>query len=278
LISNPFPTNSMIIGTSDMALLEVRDLTVRFGGLKAINDVSFDVEEGQFVGLIGPNGAGKTTFMDAITGLVPSSGNVFFDGRELNGLPAHRRIQAGLGRTFQSLELFEDLTVRENLTAAAERSHWWSPMMDLVRPKPTASATKAVEHALSVLQIERLASRVPPSLSLGERKIVTIARALAASPRLLLLDEPAAGLDSEEGRSLGQELREIVREGVTIIMIDHDMALVLGVCEEIKVLDFGRLIAQGPAESIRADERVIHAYLGVDESTSARGMGEAVTH
>jgi ABC-type branched-subunit amino acid transport system ATPase component len=251
-----------------MALLEVRNLTVRFGGLTAVNDVSFDVGHGQFVGLIGPNGAGKTTLMDAITGLVPSTGEIVFDGQEVSRLPAHRRIRAGIGRTFQSLELFEDLTVRENLTTAAERAHWWSPLVDLVRPRSSLAATRAVDRALSLLNIGRLAGAVPPALSLGERKMVSIARALAASPRLLLLDEPAAGLDTHEGLELGGELRELVRQGITVVMIDHDMGLVLGVCEEVKVLDFGRLIAQGPPDFIRAEEKVVDAYLGVDDQAA----------
>jgi ABC-type branched-subunit amino acid transport system ATPase component len=254
-----------------MTLLQVRNLTVRFGGLTALDDVNLDVEEGSFVGLIGPNGAGKTTLMDAVTGLVRSTGSIIFDGTQLSGLPPHKRIRAGLGRTFQSLELFEDLTVRENLTIAAERAHWWSAVSDLVRPRSSKAATTAVDRALSLLGIERLSESLPTGLSLGERKLVSIARCVAAEPRLLLLDEPAAGLDSDEGLALGQDLCELVRAGITILMIDHDMGLVLGVCSHVKVLDFGRLIAEGTPAEIRGNERVIHAYLGAGAEEPAVG-------
>jgi ABC-type branched-subunit amino acid transport system ATPase component len=221
-----------------------------------------DVNEGSFVGLIGPNGAGKTTLMDAVTGLVRSTGSIVFDCTQFSGLPPHKRIRSGLGRTFQSLELFEDLTVRENLTIAAERVHWWSVLSDLVRPRSSKSTAAAVDMALSLLKIQRLAGSLPTELSLGERKLVSIARCVAAEPRMLLLDEPAAGLDSDEGLALGEDLRELVQAGITILIIDHDMGLVLGVCSHVKVLDFGRLIAEGTPTQIRGDERVIQAYLG----------------
>jgi ABC-type branched-subunit amino acid transport system ATPase component len=249
----------------------VQDLTVQFGGLRAVDKISLDVEPGSFVGLIGPNGAGKTTFMDAVTGFVPATGTVTFEGRNLNTEPAHRRIRAGIGRTFQSLELFEDLTVRENLTAAAERSSWWSPILDLVLPRPTKAAAEAVDEALSQLRIEQLADVLPPDLSLGQRKFVTVARALALRPRLLLLDEPAAGLGSNEGLAFASRLRELVDDGLTIIMIDHDMGMVLSTCDEIHVLDFGQLIASGNPDFIRRNEKVIQAYLGVDDESTESG-------
>jgi ABC-type branched-subunit amino acid transport system ATPase component len=244
------------------AILKVDGLTVRFGGVTALDGVSFDVHEGQFVGLIGPNGAGKTTFMDAVTGMVPSRGRVVLDGRDINALPSHRRMQSGLARTFQSLELFEDLTVRDNLTVAAERARWFSPLVDMVWPRPSREAAAAVERAIDLMRLGPIAEALPPSLSLGQRKIVTIGRALAAEPRLLLLDEPAAGLDSQEGLTLGNELRRLVAEGVTIVMIDHDMGLVLGVTDRVHVLDFGRLIASGTPDEVRNDPTVIRAYLG----------------
>jgi ABC-type branched-subunit amino acid transport system ATPase component len=248
-----------------MTLLEARNLTVRFGGLTALDNVDLDVAEGGFVGLIGPNGAGKTTLMDALTGLVPSNGSVQFDGVRIDDLPPHKRVRAGLGRTFQSLELFEDLSVRDNLTISAEWGHWWSIVPDMVRPRSSRAASAAVHRALDLLKIDRIAGSLPTELSLGERKLVSIARAIAASPRLVLLDEPAAGLDSEEALALGEELRELVRAGISILMIDHDMGLVLGVCDQVKVLDFGRLIAEGSPTEIRSNERVIHAYLGAGD-------------
>ncbi|WP_379621043.1 ABC transporter ATP-binding protein [Pseudonocardia sp. GCM10023141] len=250
-------------------MLHIDRLSVRFGGLKAVDEVSFDVEEGRFVGLIGPNGAGKTTFMDAVTGLVPSTGRIVLDGRDLNKYRSHQRVRAGVSRTFQSLELFEDLTVRENLLVAAERQHWWSLARDLVRPRPSASAAEAVDRAIMLLDLGAVADLLPPDLPLGRRKLVTVARALAQSPRLLLLDEPAAGLDSGEGLEFGLRMRALVEQGVTIVMIDHDMALVLRVCDRIQVLDFGKLIASGTPEEIRTSDRVIRAYLGADDGEPA---------
>ena len=246
-------------------LLSIEGLSVRFGGVRALDDVSFDVDAGDFVGLIGPNGAGKTTFMDAVTGLVPSTGRVVLDGHDLNRERPHVRVRQGISRTFQSLELFEDLTVRENLTVAAERSHWWSLARDLVRPRPAPSTASSIDEALERLEIGAIAHQLPPDLSLGQRKLVTVARALAQRPRLLLLDEPAAGLDSHEGGEFGRRMRALVGTGVTIVMIDHDMSLVLRVCDRIQVLDFGRLIASGTPDEIRSSERVIHAYLGADD-------------
>jgi ABC-type branched-subunit amino acid transport system ATPase component len=247
------------------ALLGVQELTVRFGGVTAVDNVTANVEAGQFVGLIGPNGAGKTTFIDAVTGLVGAGGSVRFAGEELAKEPAFKRIRAGLGRTFQSLELFEDLTVRENLLAAAEPAPWWAPVVDLFRPRADAAASKDVNDALELVGLADFADAYPPDLSLGQRKLVTVARALARQPQMLLLDEPAAGLDSEESQDLGRELKQLQERGITIFLVDHDMDLVLGVCDYIYVLEFGKLIASGTPAEIRTDERVIHAYLGVEE-------------
>jgi ABC-type branched-subunit amino acid transport system ATPase component len=249
------------------ALFGVQNLTVRFGGVTAVNDVSATVEEGQFVGLIGPNGAGKTTFIDAVTGLVRSTGSVQFAGEEISRCGVHDRTRRGLGRTFQSLELFEDLTVRENMLAGAEQSRWFSPIVDLFRPRAEANARKLVDETLDLLRLETFADAVPPDLSLGQRKLVTVARALASRPRMLLLDEPAAGLDSGESQELGRELRQLRDRGITIFLVDHDMELVLGVCDYIYVLEFGKLIASGTPDEIRTNEQVIHAYLGVQEES-----------
>ena len=260
------------------ALLGVQELTVRFGGVTAVDSVSATVEEGQFVGLIGPNGAGKTTFIDAVTGLVGAQGSVRFAGDEIGKVPAYRRIRAGLGRTFQSLELFEDLTVRENLLAAAEPAPWWAPITDLFRPRADAAASAEVDEALEAVGLAEFAEAYPPDLSLGQRKLVTVARALARQPQMLLLDEPAAGLDSGESQELGKELKQLQARGLTIFLVDHDMDLVLGVCDYIYVLEFGKLIAAGTPAEIRADERVIHAYLGVeDEDGSWHEVDEEAT-
>jgi branched-chain amino acid transport system ATP-binding protein len=222
----------------DQSLLQVRDLRVSFGVVRAVDGVSFEVARGALHGLIGPNGAGKTTTIDALTGFVAHQGRVVFDGVDLGGLAPHDRARAGLVRTFQSLELFDDLTVRENCMVAGS------------------------DAALDALGITALADRVPRELSLGQRKLVVLARALAGEPRLLVLDEPAAGLDSTESAALGERLLTIATGGVTILLVDHDMGLVLGVCDEVTVLDFGRVLASGSAAAIRADARVIDAYLG----------------
>jgi branched-chain amino acid transport system ATP-binding protein len=247
-----------------MALLETRGLTVSYGGLNANDEVTINVEEGKLVGLIGPNGAGKTTFIDAITGFTPlTSGTVQFAGEDISGMPPEQRAHRGLSRTFQSLELFEDLTVRDNLLVAAERPRWYSFLADMVMPgRSERSYDEQVDWAFSVLDIEALADRLPTDLSHGQRKLVGVARALAAQPRLVLLDEPAAGLDTAESQQLGRRMRDFLGHGMSVFLIDHDMGLVLNVCDYIYVLDFGRIIAEGTAADVRADPAVITAYLG----------------
>jgi ABC-type branched-subunit amino acid transport system ATPase component len=223
-----------------------------------------DLPTGSFVGLIGANGAGKTTFIDAVTGLTPSQGTVSFDGREISQDSPSRRARAGLGRTFQSLELFEDLTVRENLLVSAEVARWYSPVVELLRPMRQREAEEAVDGALDVLKMEELSAELPMNLSLGHRKLVTVARALSAGPKLLLLDEPAAGLDSDESLVLGATLRRVADEGTTMLLVDHDVGLVLSVCDQIHVLEFGKVIASGPPQDIATNELVIRSYLGAD--------------
>ena len=250
-------------------LLRTHDLTVTFGVTRANDEVSLEVEPGSLVGLIGPNGAGKTTFIDALTGFVPASGRIEFDGIEIHDLPAHRRARMGLGRTWQSLELFDDLTVRENLMVAAQRQTARNLLADMVRP--TRHRLDAdVDHALDLLGIGHLADLSSNEISQGHRKLVSAARALAARPRLVCMDEPAAGLDPEESRALGRRLRTLVDGGTAVLLIDHDMDLVLDVCDRIYVLEFGRVIAHGTPAQIRNDPAVVAAYLGsVDEGADS---------
>ncbi len=244
-------------------LLRTRGLTVTFGGLHANDSVDLAVEEGSFVGLIGPNGAGKTTFIDAVTGFVrPSEGSVEFDGRRIDDYPPHRRVGLGMSRTFQQLELFEDLSVADNLRAAAEPERWWDLLADLVRPRRASSAGANIDWALETLGLSHVHDYKPSDLSQGQRKLVGAARALAARPRLLLLDEPAAGLDTAESHALGERLRSLLDHGITVFLIDHDMGLVLSVCDFIYVLDFGQIIASGTPDEVRSNPAVVTAYLG----------------
>lgn len=242
-------------------MLTVGGLTVTFEGVRAVDDVSFRVPRGGLVGLIGPNGAGKTTTIDALTGFVPHRGRVELDGEDLSDRPPHERARRGLARTWQAVDLFDDLTVEENCRVAAERSSLWSLGRDLLAPRRAGSAD-VVAWALEVLGLTGVAARRPPELSLGQRKLVGVARALAARPRLVLLDEPAAGLDSVESARFGEVLRAVVGTGTAVLLVDHDMGLVLGICDEVIVLDYGRVIAVGRPDEIRADGRVLDAYLG----------------
>ena len=242
-------------------MLRVTDLTVRHGGLVALDHVSMDVDEGSIVGLIGPNGAGKTTFIDALSGFVATSdGRVVLDGRRIDDLAPHLRARRGLVRTFQSLELFEDLTVTENLFTALDRPGAWSLLVDAVRPKRRDD--RGVAEVLELLGLADAAARRPSELSNGQRHLVALGRALVAHPRLLLLDEPAAGLDPGETAALNEVLRALPERGTTVLLVEHDMSVVLEVCDRVDVIDFGGLIASGTPAEVRADERVIAAYLG----------------
>lgn len=234
--------------------LSVHSLSVTYGGVVAVDDVSFDVPRGAIVGLIGPNGAGKTTTLDAICGFTVAEGDVLLGERSLAGLPPHRRVQLGLGRTFQGLDLYEDLLVGENV--------------EVGRYHVDQQVGETVDDVLGLLGLESLAERPVAELSQGQRQLVSIARALAGRPDVLLLDEPAAGLDSKESLWLAVKLRSISDSGVTILMIDHDMGLVLGLCDVIHVLDFGKLIASGPPDVIRNDPHVAEAYLGTSDTTA----------
>ncbi len=244
------------------AVLEVRDLTVRFGGVTALDGVDLSVAPGEVLGLIGPNGAGKTTFIDAVTGFVASGGEVSLDGSRIDGWSPVRRARAGLGRSFQSLELIEDLTVRENLLVACDAHDLSRYATDLVHPgRPALTVVAAT--AVREFGLEPDLDALPDTLPHGRRRLVAIARAVAAAPRVLLLDEPAAGLSEGEGRELGALVRRLAHEaGLAVLLIEHDVGLVMSTCDRIAVLDFGRLIAVGTPAEVAADEAVVTAYLG----------------
>jgi branched-chain amino acid transport system ATP-binding protein len=241
-------------------VLEATGISVSFGGVHAVVDVDLEVGEGQLVGLIGPNGAGKTTFIDAISGFVRAGGSVRLDGANLTGLPPHRRARRGLARTWQSIELFDDLSIGENLLVASHRPSVWRTIRETVSVPGTGSAETV--PVLELLGLEGIGDALPSELSQGQRKLVGIARALVAKPRLLCLDEPAAGLDTHESEELGRTLRRLADDGQAMLLVDHDMGLVLGICDEVVVLEFGRVIARGQADSVRNDPQVVAAYLG----------------
>jgi branched-chain amino acid transport system permease protein len=229
------------------AVLQVRDLSVAFGGVHALSDVDLEVREGELVGLIGPNGAGKTTLIDAVTGFVGFSGRVELDGRDAGRLAPHEIARLGCTRTWQGTDLFDDLEVQENLTAG-------TVARDGVHDEAQAT--------MALMGLQAVAEAMPTELSEGQRKLVGLARAVVARPRLLCLDEPAAGLDTRESQALGRRLRALADQGQSILLIDHDMGLVLGICDRVVVLEFGRVIAEGPPEAVRSDSAVIAAYLG----------------
>jgi ABC-type branched-subunit amino acid transport system ATPase component/ABC-type branched-subunit amino acid transport system permease subunit len=228
--------------------LQVSKLSVRYGGVVAVDDVTFSVGQGQIVGLIGPNGAGKTTTIDALCGFHEYEGAVSMEGRAVEGFSPHHRATLGVARTFQLAGVSGDLTVEENVLVGQHRG--------------TAHDAQSVTQILEQLGLADLRESRVEVLSQGQRQLVSVARALAGEPRLLLLDEPAAGLDSSESLWLAERLREVRDRGVTILLVDHDMSLVLGLCDEIHVLDFGALIASGTPAEIRCNERVSMAYLG----------------
>ena len=237
--------------TGKRALLKVNGLSVSFGGVRAVREVSLEVRDGELVGLIGPNGAGKTTLVDAVTGFVPFTGSVELDGGDISKLPAYERARRGLARTWQSTELFDDLDVSENLTVATAHGN---------------AANGDAAATLALVGIEWAAAAMPTELSAGQRKLVGVARALAARPKVVCLDEPAAGLDTTESDELGATLRQLGDQGQSMLLIEHDMGLVMSICDRVVVLEFGQVIADGPPEVVRADPRVIAAYLGESQS------------
>jgi branched-chain amino acid transport system ATP-binding protein len=253
-----------------MSSLEVKGAGIQFGGLKAVSGLELQVPEGALVGLIGPNGAGKTTVFNLITGIyLPTEGDIHFGGRSIVGLGPHRVAGSGIGRTFQNIRLFSGLTVLENVTVARHRhlrSSLWESVLRL--PRYWAEEEEAEAEAMKLLEKFGLSAQAhlgAEQLSYGLRRRLEICRALATRPRLLLLDEPAAGMNPSEADDLMHLIRWVRDSfGVSILLIEHHMAVVMGICERITVLDHGARIAEGTPSQIKADPAVIEAYLGAE--------------
>jgi branched-chain amino acid transport system ATP-binding protein len=248
-----------------MSLLEVQDVTVRFGGHTALSSVSLAADAGRITGLIGPNGAGKTTMFNVITGQQePTRGKVVLDGEDIGSLLPYKRARKGMARTFQRLELFGQLTVRENIhVAGGLRKQWARRGATLDGQPPTP------DELLDRVGLSSVADIRADSLPTGQGRLVELARALAIRPRLLLLDEPASGQDEEETKTFSELLRSLAGEGMAILLVEHDMELVMQVCSHIFVLDFGQLMAAGDPATVRADPKVQAAYLGTAKEVAA---------
>jgi branched-chain amino acid transport system ATP-binding protein len=273
MTATPATTGAADGVATDTPVVEARNVTVRFGGLVALSDVSVAVPPASIIGLVGPNGAGKTTLFGVLSGLLrPQEGDVYVAGQRVTRWSPSRRARHGLARTFQQLELFLGLTVREHVTLAyrvrAQRNRLWSDLITAGALHPVTGAERErVEHLLNLLGLRGVADTAASALPLGFARRVEVARALATEPSVVLLDEPSSGLDIAETAQLAAALRTVVEEEhVSLLLVEHDVAMVLGLSSEVAVLDFGVRIAYGTPDEIRADPSVRAAYLGDDEA------------
>jgi branched-chain amino acid transport system ATP-binding protein len=261
-------------GTEARKLLEVDDVSIRFGGLTALDSVSFDIREGEILGLIGPNGAGKTTCFNVLTGVYQAtSGQVRFDGAPLAKLKRHKITKLGIARTFQNIRLFRSMTVLENVMVGADahsKVGFWDALLRTPRHRSTeAQGRERAKELLRIVGITANHDELAANLSYGDQRRLEIARAMATGPKLLCLDEPAAGFNPAEKIKLMELIRRVRDEGYTVLLIEHDMRLVMGVTDRIVVLEFGRKIAEGVPSEIRDNPAVIAAYLGVEEEDAS---------